>query len=97
MNPKVSEKLFNKPLIFDCDFEGSFDSLTKREWDVLLLVADDVPNENIADNLSLALKSVKTYKTRIAIKLSLLGRDQLARFARKNKDWLQEYYSHYFL
>ena len=35
-------------------------SLTSREWDVLLLVAEDISNNEIADKLHLTTESVKT-------------------------------------
>ena len=63
-------------------------TLTPREWDVLLLIADDVPNKEIADKLHLTPESVKTYRARIAEKLAISGRDSLGRYARKNKPCL---------
>ena len=73
-----SETLKNKNL----------NTLTPREWDVLLLVAEDVPNNEIADKLHLTPESVKTYRARIAEKLAISGRDSLGRYARKNRRFL---------
>lgn len=49
--------------------------LTPREWDVLLLVAGDISNQEIAEELHITPESVKTYRARIAEKLLMSGRD----------------------
>ena len=67
---------------------GIFD-LTPREWEVLLQVADDLTNAEIADRLHLNTKSVVNYRNRIGCKLDLQGAHKLARFARKHQDELR--------
>ncbi|WP_338876322.1 LuxR C-terminal-related transcriptional regulator [Spirosoma sp. SC4-14] len=66
--------------------------LTYREWEVLLLIACDMDNAEIADQLNLTEKSVQNYRYRIACKLDLQGRHKLAKYARKHAEYLQRYY-----
>ena len=70
--------------------DKNLDTLTTREWDVLLLVAEDISNNEIADKLHLTTESVKTYRARISDKLIISGRDSLARYARKNGPFLRD-------
>ena len=63
-------------------------SLTKREWNVLILVSEDFSNQKIGDILFITRSSVKAYRRRIGEKLQITGRDQLGRYVRKNQKWL---------
>ena len=74
-----ASKILNYPCLYSQLLE-----LTSREWDVLIAIADDVPNAEIAEKLSLTEKSVGNYRTRIGHKLNLAGIHNLARFARKH-------------
>ena len=74
-------------------FDDQLYSLTNREWDVLLLLTEDISNAEIADRLDVTPKSVKGHNARIINKLILEGRDHLGRFARKNGEWLQIKYA----
>ncbi|WP_374760312.1 response regulator transcription factor [Dyadobacter diqingensis] len=76
--------------------DNYFHSLTKREWDVLLLLTEDLSNQEIADGLHLTRNTVKTYRRRIAEKLLISGKDQLARFSRKNQAWLKNKYFQFY-
>ena len=71
-------------------------SLSKREWDVLLLLAKDISNKEIAGTLYLANSSIKAYKRRIGEKLLISGRGELERFARKNSGYLGDQYRRLF-
>ncbi|CAG4989374.1 hypothetical protein DYBT9275_00278 [Dyadobacter sp. CECT 9275] len=64
-------------------------TLTPREWDVLLLIAEDNPSDEIADRLHITTASLKTYRARIAEKLTISGRDGVGRYARKNREYLR--------
>jgi DNA-binding NarL/FixJ family response regulator len=90
------ERYFNdaiKKLIFE-DFYSSEklknpkkalpNQLTKRESEVLALVADGKPNKEIAEALSISVKTVETHKTHILIKLGLNNNAELVRYAIKN-------------
>ena len=70
---------------------GLFD-LTLREWAVLLYVADDLTNAEIAEKLCITEKSVVNYRNRIGCKLNLKGVGKLARYTRKRRDGLQKWY-----
>jgi len=58
--------------------------LTKRENEVLSLVAADKSNREIAQLLGISVKTVETHKTHILIKLGLNNNAELMRYAVKN-------------
>jgi two-component system response regulator NreC len=55
--------------------------LSRRERDVLRLLAQGHSNQQIADRFRLSVKTVETYRTRLSEKLRLKGRAALYRFA----------------
>ena len=55
--------------------------LSKRERQVLSLLAQGNSNQQIADTIRLSVKTVETYRTRLSEKLGLRGRAELYRFA----------------
>ena len=57
------------------------DGLTKREREVLRLLALGHTNQHIADMLFLSVKTVETYKARLKVKLGIKGRADLVRYA----------------
>ena len=59
--------------------------LTEREREVLALIADGMSNTQIARALSLSLKTVQNYVSRILDKLQLADRTQAALFAAGRK------------
>ena len=65
-----------------CPNQG-FADLTPCEWTLLLYIADDLANAEIAEKLYVTQKSVENYRTRIGAKLNLRGCHKLAKFARK--------------
>lgn len=58
--------------------------LTKREQEVLALVASGKTNHEIADDLFISIKTVDTHKSHILDKLGLKNTAELVRFAIKN-------------
>lgn len=72
--------------------DSLFNDLTPREWKVLLLLAEDIPNAEIAEKLCLTPESVKTYRSRIGDKLLVHGRNELGRYARRNASLLRKKY-----
>ena len=58
--------------------------LTKREMEVLALVASGKTNKDIAESLFISVKTVETHKTHILIKLGLNNNSELIRYAVKN-------------
>jgi DNA-binding NarL/FixJ family response regulator len=55
--------------------------LSRRERDVLRLLAQGHSNQQIADQIRVSVKTVETYRTRLREKLGLKGRADLYRFA----------------
>jgi DNA-binding NarL/FixJ family response regulator len=58
--------------------------LTKREQEVLELVATGKTNQEVADQLFISIKTVETHKTNILEKLGLKNTAELVRYAIKN-------------
>lgn len=56
------------------------DRLSKREFDVLLLLAKGVSPTDISQQLDLSIKTVSTYRTRILDKLHLTNNVDLVRY-----------------
>jgi DNA-binding NarL/FixJ family response regulator len=56
-------------------------NLSRREREVLRLLAQGHSNQQIADKIRLSVKTVETYRTRLSEKLGLKGRAELYRFA----------------
>ena len=56
-------------------------ALSKRERQVLRLLAQGNSNQQIANVIRLSVKTVETYRTRLSEKLGLKGRAELYRFA----------------
>ena len=55
--------------------------LSRREREVLKLLAQGHSNQQVADAIRLSVKTVETYRTRLSEKLGLKGRAELYRFA----------------
>jgi len=58
--------------------------LTKREQEILGLVAAGKSNKELAETLFISLKTVETHKTNILDKLGLKNSTQLVKYAIKN-------------
>ncbi|WP_242319957.1 response regulator transcription factor [Bacillus cereus group sp. BfR-BA-01349] len=57
------------------------DDLTEREFEILLLIAEGKSNQEIADELFIALKTVKTHVSNILNKLNVSDRTQAVIYA----------------
>lgn len=57
------------------------DELTKREYEILLLIAKGRSNQEIADELFITLKTVKTHVSNILAKLAVEDRTQATIYA----------------
>lgn len=60
------------------------DELTKRELEVIQLVAHGMTNKQIAESLFISVKTVETHKSHILDKLGLSNSSELMKFALKN-------------
>ncbi|MBF6634425.1 MAG: response regulator transcription factor [Planococcus sp. (in: Bacteria)] len=61
------------------------DDLTEREMEILLLLAGGLTNQEIADQLFIALKTVKTHVSNILAKLEVHDRTQAVIYAFQHK------------
>ena len=65
--------------------EGSehdaLDGLTDREQEVLKLIADGLTNQEIADKLTISVKTVERHRANIMAKLNLHSRTELVKYA----------------
>jgi Response regulator containing a CheY-like receiver domain and an HTH DNA-binding domain len=59
--------------------------LTKRELEVLALVASGKSNQEVADDLFISIKTVETHKNHILDKLGLKNTAELVKYAIKNQ------------
>ena len=59
--------------------------LTKREFEILGLVASGKTNKELAEALFISIKTVETHKTHILEKLGLKNTTELVKYAIKNK------------
>lgn len=60
-------------------------SLSSREWEVLLLLAEGKTNAEIADDIYVTIKSLHNNKNRISNKLGLNGYRALSKFATEHR------------
>jgi two-component system, NarL family, response regulator DegU len=76
---------FNRVTLHEHEYENSeTNSLTKREIDVLKLIADGMINKEIARQLFISEKTVKNHISNIFKKLNVSDRTQAAIFAYKH-------------
>jgi two-component system invasion response regulator UvrY len=59
-------------------------SLSDREYQVMIMIASGKPIKDIAEELSLSAKTVSTYRARILEKMKLSGNSQLMLYAIRN-------------
>lgn len=57
------------------------DTLSEREREVLVLLAQGHTNQQIADGLYLSVKTIESYRSRLMSKLGLTNRAELTKFA----------------
>ena len=83
--PSLTKNLVKELIYGDTLDKGiesdSYDRLSQREKEVLQLVVKGNTNQQIADRLSLSVKTVETYKARMMEKLDLQDRVELVRYA----------------
>lgn len=79
MGPEVTQKILKRDDLERQTFPH--DELTNRELEVLLLVAKGYTNQEIADELFITLKTVKTHVSNILSKLEVNDRTQATIYA----------------
>jgi NarL family two-component system response regulator LiaR len=80
MHPTIAQKLMSE-LQREPELPLTADPLTERELEVLKLVAQGLPNQEIADTLVLSERTVRTHVSNILSKLHLANRTQAALYA----------------
>jgi len=81
----VSQTLAEK-LVYDLDSDTSkapHEALSDREYQVLCMIASGKTVTDIADELSLSVKTISTYRVRILEKLNMKNNAELTRYAIK--------------
>lgn len=82
LEPEVTGKMMRKMRQQNQQFPH--DELTSREMEILLLMAEGKSNQDIADELFIALKTVKTHVSNILSKLQVQDRTQAVIYAFKH-------------
>jgi two-component system, NarL family, response regulator LiaR len=82
LEPEVTDKMMTK--MREKKVEPLHEELTAREMEILLLMAEGKSNQEIADQLFIALKTVKTHVSNILSKLQVQDRTQAVIYAFKH-------------
>jgi two-component system response regulator NreC len=61
------------------------EALTPREAEVLRLIAQGYTNRQMADHLSISVRTVESHRANLMGKLGLRSRVELVRYAKENK------------
>lgn len=79
LEPKVTGKMMSR--MRQKKEQSLHEDLTEREFEILLLIAQGKSNQEIADELFIALKTVKTHVSNILNKLNVSDRTQAVIYA----------------
>lgn len=82
LEPEVTGKIMNR--MRNRTERKLHDDLTKRELEILMLIAEGKSNQEIADELFIALKTVKVHVSNILGKLEVQDRTQAVIYAFQN-------------
>lgn len=82
LEPEVTKKMIKK--VRDRHVPLLHEELTSREMEILLLMAEGKSNQEIADELFIALKTVKVHVSNILSKLEVQDRTQAVIYAFKH-------------
>ena len=80
MNPTIANKLMRE-LQRESNLPPTEEPLTERELDILKLVAQGLSNQEIAEELVISERTVRTHVSNILSKLHLANRTQVALYA----------------
>lgn len=83
VSPRLAEKL-----AFDLQFVSArpvHETLSDREYQVMVMIAGGISLKEIANRLSVSIKTVSTYRSRVLEKLHLKSNAELVRYALQNR------------
>lgn len=89
IDPSVAGALVAGYLDAESEANESDDALSEREHEVLVRIARGFSNKEIAAALGVSVKTVETYKARVATKLGLRSRVDIVRYAAA-RGWLEQ-------
>lgn len=78
---RVVEKLLQSPTEPPHIRNSHYNALTDREQELLVLIAEGISNDQIADRLCISLKTVKNHRSNIMKKLDIHSTYELIRYA----------------
>lgn len=83
--PSATKRLMNEYLdaMKNGESQGTFDTLSDREREILSWVAKGYSNKEIAEHLIISVKTVETHKSNLMEKLGLKTRPDLVKYAMK--------------
>ncbi len=81
ISPRVLTSVVRDYISHSPDFKSSYELLTEREREVLVLLAEGNSLKEIANGLHLSVKTVDAHKYKIMRKLDLHDRSELIRYA----------------
>jgi two-component system, NarL family, invasion response regulator UvrY len=61
------------------------EQLSDREYQIMCMLASGMTQTQIADQLSLSIKTISTYRTRILVKMSMSNNAEITRYAIDNR------------
>lgn len=82
VSPKIAEKL---AFIIEDDDKDPHERLSNREYQVMCLIASGKTVSEISRQMSLSVKTVSTYRSRILNKMNLSTNAEITYYAFKNK------------
>lgn len=82
LEPEVTGKIMNR--MREKPVQNLYDQLTDREMEILLLIAQGKTNQEIADDLFIAIKTVKVHVSNVLGKLEVQDRTQAVIYAFKH-------------
>jgi two-component system response regulator NreC len=81
MSPRVLTGVVRQYISQPADFKGGYESLSDREREILVLLAEGHSLKEIASQLNLSVKTVDAHKYNLMRKLDLHDRSELIRYA----------------
>jgi DNA-binding NarL/FixJ family response regulator len=81
LSDRETHQVLDKPTSAESPQRAPVKLLSSREWEVLKLLAQGYTNKEVGTQLCLSVKTIETYRARLADKLGLRSRADLTRYA----------------